>query len=253
MSMKISKKSLLLSILAAFFAVSSSAQNFQSIPGFGFSWNGGEFKTVINIPNRCDTAFTTQYRATLRPGSFFWNNCTNQRWVFYNDGWHIDSAGRAGTGGGSGFSIRKITSANFSAFADCPLPALNNDSLQIFWNDLGRFLTEGSEWQNLAGGGFRILVPGFDAIANSYSLTLYANNVGAPPGPLNFTSASFTSATNCPITQYNGMTISVFWNDAGRYLVAGTEFTPLAGGGFTVTVPGFDATANSYSFYVFAQ
>jgi hypothetical protein len=158
-----------------------------------------------------------------------------------------------GTGGGSGFSIRLITSSSFSTSVNCPLPALNNDSLQIFWNDLGRFLQEGSEWQNLAGGGFKILVPGFNASSSNYSLTLYANNIASPPGPQNFTSSSFSTSTNCPITAYNGMTLQIFWNDAQRYLVQGTDWTPLAGGGFTVTVAGFNASTTNYSFYVFAQ
>jgi hypothetical protein len=169
--------------------------------------------------------------------------------VVGNDTLHIAGSG----GSGSSFSGRMLTSTNFSTAVNCPLPALNGDSLQIFWNDLGRYLVEGTEWQNLAGGGFKILVPGFDATANSYSLTVYANNIASPPGPVNFTSSNFTTATNCPITADNGMTLQIYWNDAGRYLIQGTDFNPLAGGGFTITIPGFNATTTNYSFYVFAQ
>lgn len=159
----------------------------------------------------------------------------------------------SGGSGGSGFSIHPLTSSNFSTAVNCPIPALNNDSLQIFWNDLQRFLTEGTEWQNLSGGGFRILVPGFNATSNSYNLTLYANNIASPPGPVNFVSANFSTSVNCPITAYNGMTLQIFWNDAQRYLVQGTDWNPLAGGGFAVTIAGFNASTTNYSFYVFAQ
>lgn len=190
--------------------------------------------------------------ATQRPAQYY-DTCGHHEYVWDPSlkAWHISDGG--GSGGGSGFSVRMIASSNFSTSVNCPLPALNNDSLQVFWNDLGRFLIEGTEWQNLSGGGFQILVPGFDATSNSYALTVYANNVASPPGPVNFTSTNFSTSTNCPITSDNGMTLQIFWNDAQRYLVPGTEFNPLTGGGFTVTISGFNASTSNYSFYVFAQ
>lgn len=158
----------------------------------------------------------------------------------------------SGSGGG-GFSLRPITSTNFSTDVDCPLPALNGDSLQIFWNDLGRFLVEGAEWSPLAGGGFSVLVPGFDATSTGYSLSVYANAGTTTPGPAPFVSADFSTSVNLPIPAYNGMQLSIFWNDANRYLVQGADWTPLAGGGCTILIPGFDATTTNYSFYIFNQ
>lgn len=252
----------------------------QKINSFGLSYQGLEARQIFNIPNRCDTSLSADYRAALQPGSTFWDSCQNARWIFYNNSWHVDSSGAgidslyaradsafyrksgtehfafllgSGTAGGNSFSMRTVVSANFSTGINCPLPSLNNDSLQIFWNDLGRYLDEGSEWQNLSGGGFSILVPGFDASAHGYTLTVYANNIAAPPGPQHITSSVFTTTIDCPIPAFNGMALQIFWNDAGRYLVLGTEFTPIPAGGFTITIPGFNALTTNYSFYVYAQ
>lgn len=256
----------------------ASAQ-MQKVNSFGISYQGLEARQIFNIPNRCDTSLSADYRASLQPGSTFWDSCLNQRWIFYSNGWHVDMASGAGadtlysrsdsafykksgteyfafllgSGMGSGFSMRTVASANFSTAVNCPLPALNNDSLQLFWNDLGRYLNEGTEWQNLSGGGFKVLVPGFDATLNSYALTVYANNIAAPPGPQHITSSVFTTSVDCPIPAFNGMALQIYWNDAGRYLILATDFTPLAGGGFTILIPGFNATTTNYSFYVFAQ
>lgn len=178
---------------------------------------------------------------------------TNGQTLIYNSGSNSYIPGTiTGGTGGSSFSIHPLFSSNFSTSTNCPLPALNHDSLQLFSNDLGRFLTEGTEWQNLSGGGFSILISGFNASVNSYSFTLYANNVAAPPGPLNFLSSNFSTSTSCPIPAFNGMTLSIYWNDAQRYLTS-AEWSVLAGGGFTVLVSGFNASVNNYSFYVFAN
>ncbi|HMI62487.1 MAG TPA: hypothetical protein VK518_16335 [Puia sp.] len=159
-----------------------------------------------------------------------------------------------GAGGVSGgFSLRTITSANFTSATDCPLPALLGDSLQVFWNDLGRFLDQGTEWVYLAGGGFRILQPDFDATTANFSFKVYSNSGSKSPGPLAITSANFTSSVNCPLPDFNGMQLQIFWNDVPRYLTKDVEWIPLAGGGFTITMPDFDATVNSYSFYIFNQ
>lgn len=46
-------------------------------------------------------------------------------------------------------------------------------TLQIFWNDIQRFLQEGTEW-NRTSSGFNITLSGFDASANpTYSLYVY--------------------------------------------------------------------------------
>jgi hypothetical protein len=51
---------------------------------------------------------------------------------------------------------------------------LVNNKLSIFWNDINRFIYSADEepsqieFEYLVGGGFRILIPGFDANTNSY-------------------------------------------------------------------------------------
>lgn len=207
--------------------------------------------TGCGVPTDTTFLHVTGFKNATNRAAEYYDSCGHHDYIWDPSlrAWQLSGSG----GSGNGFSMRTAVSSNFSTAVNCPLPSLNNDSLQIFWNDLGRFLVEGTEWQNLSGGGFRILVPGFDATANSYTLTVYANNVAAPPGPENFTSSAFTSSTNCPITAFNGMTLSIFWNDAARYLVQGTDWTPLTGGGFTITISGFNATTTNYSFYVTAQ
>jgi hypothetical protein len=174
-----------------------------------------------------------------------------KQWLWNGYIWKVNSS--SGGGSGSGFSFRIVTSSAFSSADDCPLPALDGADLQVFWNDLGRFLVKGTEWTDLAGGGFTITMGGFNSSDASYSFTVYASTGSIIPGPLSITSTDFSTATNCPITSLNGMGLIIFWNDLNRYLIPGTEWTPLAGGGFTVTVPGFNATTNTYSFYVFNQ
>lgn len=63
------------------------------------------------------------------------------------------------------------------------------------------------------------------------------------------TSVNFTSAVNCPITALSGQNIQVFWNEAQRYLLKGTEWSDLAGGGFTILISGFNKADATYHFY----
>jgi hypothetical protein len=64
-----------------------------------------------------------------------------------------------------------ITSANFTGATALNLPAIVDKSLAIFWNDLNRYLND-NEWAPTLTG-INILVPGFDASANSYKLFIY--------------------------------------------------------------------------------
>ena len=80
---------------------------------------------------------------------------------------------------------------------------------------------------------------------------------GAPSVPpagyfatLFVTQANFTTAIDCPITALNGYNIAVFWNDVQRYLKKGTEWNPFTGGGFTILLPGFDATTQTFTFAI---
>lgn len=233
--------------LAFFLSFGASAQYDSTkqrtpVNGYGFSWKNGKFGSII-LPT------DTPKLSVADSGGVAFIGGNVYSWTGYL--WKLSSG--SGSSGGSGFSLRNITSSNFSTSINCPLPALNGDSLQIFWNDLGRFLTEGIEWNPLSGGGFIISVPGFDATANSYNFTIYSNTGPITPGPVLVTSSGFSTSVNCPLPAYNGMQLQVYWNDANRYLVEGTDWSPLAGGGFTITVPGFNATTTNYSFYIFNQ
>lgn len=66
-----------------------------------------------------------------------------------------------------------VTQANFTTTKDCPLTALNGFSLAIFMQDVGNFLVKGRDWQDYPGGGFTMLIPGFDATANNYQFYVY--------------------------------------------------------------------------------
>ena len=45
-------------------------------------------------------------------------------------------------------------------------------TLQVFWNDVNRFLTEGTEWQRTSTG-IKILMAGFDATTTNIGSTFY--------------------------------------------------------------------------------
>lgn len=194
---------------------------------------------LLNIPDslgwliQIRTTGQVYRRDTVQTGGHYWNPING------------------GGGGSTGFSLHMVSSANFTTATACPIAALANDSIQIFWNDLGRFLTEGTEWVDYPGGGFSIVLPGFNASANSYHLTVYSTTT-ATSGPIFINSASFTG-TSVSLPQYNGLNLTIYWNDAQRWLIKGTDWTAYAGGGFTITIPGFNPSANSYTLYLFAQ
>lgn len=66
-------------------------------------------------------------------------------------------------------STLPIISINFSNATDCPLPAFVNKNLAIFWNEAKRFiLKDAGEWADLPGGGFKVLIAGFDSTTTNY-------------------------------------------------------------------------------------
>jgi hypothetical protein len=65
------------------------------------------------------------------------------------------------------------------------------------------------------------------------------------------TSANFITARDCPIVALNGQNIAVFWIDPSKPLVKGTDWTDYPGGGFTMSNPAFDASAGTFTFWVF--
>lgn len=63
------------------------------------------------------------------------------------------------------------------------------------------------------------------------------------------TSTDFTSSVQYANPALKGYTYRLFWNDVNRYLHS-SEYSYLANGGFQINIPGFDATHNSYEFYL---
>lgn len=87
----------------------------------------------------------------------------------------VDLADSYGGGGGNGSVVVKLTSANFivpsggSRATDCPLTTLAGKSIAVFWNENSRFIEQDmGEWTDLPGGGFSVIIPGFDASAANF-------------------------------------------------------------------------------------
>ena len=78
---------------------------------------------------------------------------------------------------GAAFDIRAYTSSNFALDGiTVNDPALSGRTFEIFLNDLNRFMYNelgNKEWDYVIGGGFKILIPGFDASLNNYHLYLF--------------------------------------------------------------------------------
>jgi hypothetical protein len=60
-------------------------------------------------------------------------------------------------------SIYAVTSVNFTTNTQCPITALDGQNIQVFWNEVQRYLEQDAgEWTDLAGGGFEVLIAGFN-------------------------------------------------------------------------------------------
>lgn len=74
-------------------------------------------------------------------------------------------------------SIVPIKSSNFSVDGvTCNLPSMVGVNFEVFLNDINRFIYNevgNQEWDYVAGGGFKILIPGFNANLSSYHLYLF--------------------------------------------------------------------------------
>lgn len=79
----------------------------------------------------------------------------------------------------AGGNIVAITSANFLVVSgqpaiNCPIPSLNNRLIRVYYEEANRFLEQdAAEWQPYTGGGFTILIPGFDATKNTYHFYVF--------------------------------------------------------------------------------
>lgn len=71
-------------------------------------------------------------------------------------------------------NILPITSANFINTTDCPLASMNGIALRIYYGEAQKFIEQDAgEWQELTGGGFRILIPGFDSTQANYHFYVF--------------------------------------------------------------------------------
>ncbi len=85
-----------------------------------------------------------------------------------------DLADVASGGVGTGSFVVPVTSANFSNATDCPLTTLAGKQIIVFYNEGQRFLEQDAgEWADLAGGGFRVLLSGWDKAQATYHFVVY--------------------------------------------------------------------------------
>ena len=82
-----------------------------------------------------------------------------------------------------------------------------------------------------------------------------ANSSGTSGGDiLPMTSANFINSTDCPISSLNGTNLRIYFGEQQKFLEQdASEWTPLTGGGFRITIPNFDSTLTNYHFYVFQE
>lgn len=68
----------------------------------------------------------------------------------------------------------RITSINFANATEYNNQNIVGRDIQVFWNDISRYLVPNTEWQFTATG-IKILVEGFDAQTSDYTLYIYIN------------------------------------------------------------------------------
>lgn len=86
----------------------------------------------------------------------------------------VDLADAAGGGTGNGSAVVELSSADFINATDCPLTSLAGKSITVYMNEIQRFLIKtNGEWSDLPGGGFKVLVAGFDSTSNNYHFYVY--------------------------------------------------------------------------------
>lgn len=87
----------------------------------------------------------------------------------------------SGTGGGTAVVpatpftfdyLIPITSSDFATATTYNDTRIVGKGLAIFWNDIPRYIIEGSEWA-LTATGIEILIPGFDATTTTYTFYIY--------------------------------------------------------------------------------
>lgn len=158
--------------------------------------------TGVNIPLTAGFSYIDQYgnAQTLVPfrSALHIAKAPNGSWFQINNlggntsGNLPPSPGHQGqfleTNGNSSFwsdPVLEISSADFANATDYVNPNLINNRFAIMWDDLpSRIYTNlstptwpASTWKYLAGGGFSMLSPGFDATANMYHFTLWLKGI----------------------------------------------------------------------------
>lgn len=107
---------------------------------------------------------------------------------------------------------------------------------------------------NLSGGGSGADLPPQTGNGGKF---LSTNGTSAFWGPTNIsiTSSDFTNATDCPISNVQFNSLSVYWSDAANFIYEdANQWEYLPGNtGIKILVPGFDANANNYHFEIFLK
>ncbi len=73
------------------------------------------------------------------------------------------------------YPSKKLTSADFNQTdgITCTNTEWEHNSLVIVWDDLPKVLEPNVDYSLIVGGGFQILIPGFDARTTNYNLTVW--------------------------------------------------------------------------------
>jgi len=82
----------------------------------------------------------------------------------------------ADSGGGGGitnYQALQVTSADFINATDCPIVGYNGLNILVHWADIPKSLINGVDVQALVGGGFQILIPGFNSGAGTFTFWVF--------------------------------------------------------------------------------
>jgi hypothetical protein len=70
-------------------------------------------------------------------------------------------------------ALTVVNSSNFTSSTDCPIPPLAGLNITVLWLDPPKPLILGTDFTILAGGGFRILIPGFNSGAATFTFWVF--------------------------------------------------------------------------------
>lgn len=84
-------------------------------------------------------------------------------------------------------------------------------------------------------------------------LVNYIGSITGALPPIDITSTDFFDAVTYKNPSLDNVPFMLFWNQLQRFLKLNVDFTAAVGGGFVITIPGFNATQNSYDFELFPK